>query len=135
MTTDERSGFCAHCQRHVLGRRPGVNHVLHAIISIKLTGDDNPGNLLYLLIVAGGFVGAIVSRFQPHGLARVMAAMAAAQAAVPVIAVLLWRNDFAPGVYPVFVLNSFWVAMFAGSAWLFHHAARHANGPGVAMTA
>lgn len=37
MTTDERSGFCAHCQRHVLGRRPGVNHVLHAIISIFRT--------------------------------------------------------------------------------------------------
>lgn len=38
MTIVEASGFCAYCQRHVLGRREGVNHVLHAIISIFSCG-------------------------------------------------------------------------------------------------
>jgi hypothetical protein len=30
--------MCAYCQRPVLGRREGVNHVLHAIISIFSCG-------------------------------------------------------------------------------------------------
>lgn len=38
MTTVETSGFCAYCQRPVLGRKEGVNHVLHAIISIFSCG-------------------------------------------------------------------------------------------------
>jgi len=38
MPVEERSGLCGYCQRPVLGRREGVNHVLHAIISIFSCG-------------------------------------------------------------------------------------------------
>lgn len=38
MPTVEQSGFCDYCKRPVLGRRDGVNHVLHAIISIFSCG-------------------------------------------------------------------------------------------------
>lgn len=34
----EAGGFCDYCARPVLGRRDGVNHVLHAIIAIFSCG-------------------------------------------------------------------------------------------------
>lgn len=38
MPIEEASGFCAYCQRPVLGRREGVNHVLYAILTIFSCG-------------------------------------------------------------------------------------------------
>ena len=57
-----------------------------------------------------------------------------AQAAVPVVALLIWRSQ-APafwghqGMAGAFVLNAFFVALWVGSALLFRRAAASAAGP------
>jgi len=65
-----------------------------------------------------------LARFRPAGLAKAAFATAAATFLVPVIAVILWPADFSPGVWPVFALNSGFVALFAGAGLLFRRAAR-----------
>lgn len=92
-------------------------------LAVQIIGDENPGNLLYFLVLLSGMVGAGISRFQAARLAIVAFALAAALLAVPVIAFAAWPSDFNPGFSRVLLLNSFFVAMFAGAGLLFRLAA------------
>jgi hypothetical protein len=96
--------------------------------------EDNPANLMYVGVVGAGIIGALLARFQPGGMARALFVTALAQALVPVIALIIWRNDFSPGVVQVFGLNAFFVLLFVGSALLFRRAARKHDGTGLEMT-
>jgi hypothetical protein len=95
---------------------------INAAVGI-IGSEDNPANAMYILVLFVGFLGAIVARLQPRGMARALTVTALAQAIVPVIALVFWRADFSPGVVPVFVLNAFFVTLWIVSALLFRHAA------------
>lgn len=89
--------------------------------AVGLIGDAaNDANMMYYGVIAVGLVGAIIARFQPHGMARVMIAMALAQVVVTVIALVSETG----GTAEYLLLNGGFVALFAGSAWLFRRAAR-----------
>jgi hypothetical protein len=99
---------------------------------------DGPVNLLYFLVLAVGFIGALAASFQPRGMSLALFATAVAQMLVPVIALVIWKaggrdllidpnsphSPFAPGVIQVFVLNSIFATLWVGSGLLFRHAAR-----------
>lgn len=95
-------------------------------LAVGLIGsEDNPANLLYVGVFAVGIIGAGIARFRPHGMARALLATAIAQALVPVIALIIFRPPVSfgdPGVVGVFILNGFFAALFALSAWLFRRA-------------
>ena len=82
-------------------------------------------DLMYIGVLAVGIIGAIIARFQPHGMARALFATALAQALVAVIALIAGMHQ-APysSVGEILGLNGFFVALFLGSAWLFRNAAR-----------
>jgi hypothetical protein len=84
--------------------------------------EDNPANLLYGGVIIVGAIGAVIARLEPMGMARALFAMALAQFLVPMLALILWRNDFSPGVAQVFGLNFVFVLLFAGAALLFRYA-------------
>lgn len=86
--------------------------------------DGDRANLMYAGVLAVGTLGSIVVRFEPHGMARVLSAMALAQASVTVIALLVGvhRSGVSP-VAEIVLLNAFFIAMFLASAWLFRNAA------------
>ena len=88
--------------------------------------EGNPANLLYVGVPVVGIVGAIVARFRPRGMARALFATALAQALVPVVALMIWKPPVTSGVLEVLGANAFFVALFAGSAWLFRYAERAA---------
>ena len=90
--------------------------------------EDNPANLMYGGVLIVGAIGAAIARLESLGMARALFATAVAQFLVPVVALIVSRNDFSPGVAGVFGLNFFFVLMFAGSALLFRHAARSSHG-------
>ena len=50
--------------------------------------DGDPANLMYFGVLAVGIIGAVIARFQPHGMARALVATALAQALVAVIALI-----------------------------------------------
>jgi len=99
---------------------------------------DGPVNLMYLGVLAVGFVGAFIARFQPRGMALALFATAVAQMLVPVIALVIWKAGwqdllidpnsphppFDPGIAPVFGLNAVFAMLWVVSGLLFRRAAR-----------
>lgn len=82
--------------------------------------ENNPANLLFAGVLAIGLLGAVITRFQPDGMARAMIATAIVQALVGVIALIAEPVTAIP--------TGFFVALWLLSAWLFAKAAReHAS--------
>ncbi len=87
--------------------------------------ETNPLNLMYFGVIGIAFLGALIARFRPQGMARALFAAAIAQAIIPVIALVgnpQVISTEAPGVVGVFALNSCFVILFVGSALLFRRA-------------
>ncbi|MEK7348123.1 MAG: hypothetical protein AABZ94_04565 [Candidatus Eisenbacteria bacterium] len=97
---------------------------VNGAVGIIGTGSDD-ANLMYGGVLAVGIIGAIIARFQPHGMARALFATALAQALVAVIALAAGLGSTGP-IWPldILALTGFFVALFVGSALLFRKAAR-----------
>ena len=97
--------------------------------------ESDDANLMYGGVLAVGIIGAIIARFQPHGMARALFATAVAQALAAVIALAAGLGSTGP-TWPqdILALTGFFVALFVGSALLFRKAARKQSpaGPGPA---
>lgn len=92
--------------------------------------DGDRTNLLYGGVLLVGIAGAFIVRLRAAGMARTLVAMACAQAAIAVIAVLAgWGMPWSPPA-ELLVLNAGFVAMFLGSAWLFQRGVRGRLKPG-----
>jgi hypothetical protein len=87
--------------------------------------EDNPANLMYGGVLAVAVFGGLIVRFQPHGMAQVLAATALAQALVGVIALSAGLGSTGAN-WPqvIVVLTGFFSALWLLSAWLFRKAAR-----------
>lgn len=85
--------------------------------------DGDPANRMYLGVLAVGLVGAAIARLRPHGMARALLATALAQALVTAIALAAKLGLPWSGPAEIVLLNGMFVALFAGSAWLFQRAA------------
>lgn len=86
--------------------------------------DGDPANRTYYGVVAIGFIGASIARLKAPGLARTLFAMAFTQALIAAYAVLAGLGQPYSGAAELILLNGFFIAMFAASAWLFRRAAR-----------
>ncbi len=86
--------------------------------------EDNPANLMYFGVVALGLVGVTIVRLQPLGMARVLFAMAIAQALVPLVALLIWKPPLTIEVLAILGVNAVFVVLFVASALLFLGASR-----------
>ncbi len=86
--------------------------------------EDNKANLMYGGVFAVGAIGAIIARFKPEGMARVLFATALAQTLVAVIALVGRLGSPYSGPLEIVTINGFFVALFVGSAVLFSKAAR-----------
>ncbi len=104
--------------------------------AVGIVGADNDRfNLMYSGVLAVGLIGALIARFQPHSMARVLLATAVAQALTAVIALIAGKHHSpVSSVSEILLLNGFFVALFLGSAWLFRNAAHERTpagaGPG-----
>jgi hypothetical protein len=97
---------------------------------------DGPVNLMYLGVLAVGFVGALIARFEARGMSLALLATAVAQMLVPLVALVMWKAGwqdlltdpnsphppFDPGIAPVFGLNAVFAMLWVVSALLFRHA-------------
>ena len=89
-------------------------------VAVGIIGEEgNPANLMYLGVLAVGFIGAIIARFQPHGMARALFATALAQSLVAVIALIAELGSPLSGPGEILILNGFFIVLWIGSALLF----------------
>jgi len=86
--------------------------------------EDNPANLLYGGVLAVAAVGALVARFRPLGMARVMFAAALTQLLVPLVAAAIWRPEVNAGMLYVLALNTVFAGIWVAAGWLFRRAGR-----------
>lgn len=86
--------------------------------------EDNPANVMYGGVLAVGTIGALIARFQPHGMARTLVATALAQALVAVIALIAGLGSPWSGPGEIIFLNGFFIALWLIAARLFGNAAR-----------
>ena len=91
--------------------------------AVGIIGDEGQSaNLMYGAVFAVGFIGSLMARFKPRGMARTLFAAAVVQMLVPAVALFVWpppANSWSPGVFGVFVLSAFFAMLFAVSAMLF----------------
>jgi hypothetical protein len=93
-------------------------------LAVGIIGSEqNPANLMYLAVLAVGAVGAAAARLRPAGMARALIAMAVAQALVAGIALVFGLGAPETGTMELVGANGLFVALFAGSAFLFRRAA------------
>jgi len=95
-------------------------------LAVGIIGDEGDrANLLYLGVLAVGLGGALLARFEAGGMARAMLLTAIAVAIVGIVALAAGWGATGPR-WPLDVagLTAFFAAVFGGSAWLFHQAAR-----------
>jgi len=94
--------------------------------AVGIIGDEsNDANMMYIGVLAIAIIGAIIARFQPHGMARALHATALAQALVAVIALIAGFGSTGP-IWPwdILISTGFFAALWLISAWLFRKAAR-----------
>lgn len=90
---------------------------------------DSEADGLFLLVPAIAFIGALVARFQPRGMAVAMFSAALAAVAIVVIALIAGVVPAFNSAFEVLGIAAFFGMMFVGSGLLFHQAARQrANG-------
>ena len=80
---------------------------------------------MYFGVLAIGLVGALVARFQAHGMARALLAMALAQALITAIALIAGLGLPWSGPLKLLGLNGFFIVLFIGSALLFRKLRTH----------
>ncbi|WBO84740.1 hypothetical protein [Hymenobacter yonginensis] len=85
--------------------------------------EDNPVNLLYGVVLAVGFIGAVAAKLQPQGMAKAMFGAALTQFAVPFVALLIKQPELTMGVLWVIVLNTVFAGLWVAAGLLFRRAA------------
>jgi hypothetical protein len=88
-------------------------------LAVGFIGDDNPANLLFFVLVIFLGLGTLIARLDPQKMARLLFTVATIQGLIPVIALIFWNYDFAPGVLRVFILDAFFVMLWVSSGLLF----------------
>ena len=94
--------------------------------AVGIIGDENnDANMMYAGVLAVAIAGAIIARFQPHGMARALYASAIAQALVPAVTLFAGLSPVRLILsWDVLFLTVFLAALWIVSARLFHRAAR-----------
>lgn len=88
--------------------------------------ENNDANLMYFAVLAVGFIGAVVARFQPRGMSLALFATALAQALVTLVAIIGRLGFPASGPLELVLLNGFFITLWVVSACLFRQTARTA---------
>jgi hypothetical protein len=95
-----------------------------ANLAVGLIGTEHDrANLMYLGVIAIGFGGGAVTRLRPEGMARVLFAMAAVQAAIGAIALALGLGAGTSRPIEIVGATGLFVGLFTGSGLLFLRAA------------
>ncbi len=97
-----------------------------ANLAVGIIGNErNPVNLAYFGVLAVGFIGALIARLRPRGMARALFATAIAQGLVAAAALMAGLHRAPESSVPeILAVNGFFVALWVGSALLFRRAAR-----------
>jgi hypothetical protein len=91
--------------------------------AVGIIGNEKQeANLLFGIVIAAGFIGALLSRFKAKGMSVTLFIVALIQLLIPVIAYIIWPPtviSWSPGVIEVFLMSGFFSLIFMVSGVLF----------------
>src|SRR5436190_372828 len=76
--------------RFAVGLTVGTAFVVSWVNLVRVSESENAANLMYYGVPVIGAIGAVIARFQPHGMALALFATALAQVLVPMILLFFW---------------------------------------------
>jgi hypothetical protein len=82
---------------------------------------------LFFGVIGLAIAGAFLARFKPAGMAKAAAIAAAAQFAVPLIAMARWSIPLTADFAKTLLFNTVFAALWLLSAWLFQQASKSAE--------
>lgn len=98
--------------------------LLFGIGALGVIGAGGPPDLMYVVALAVGVVGAVVARLRPWGMALALGATAVATALVAVVAIAAGlHHEEGASALEIIGLSGMYAALFALSSWLFLRAA------------
>jgi hypothetical protein len=99
--------------------------MIWANLAVGLIGSGpNPGNLMYLGVIAVGLIGTFFSRFTPAGMERTLYSMALAVVLLAIIALATSMQHYAgSSVAEIIGVNGFLASLFGISGLLFRYVA------------
>ncbi len=108
--------------------------IVAALLLVWTTGavgiigaEDHAANLLYGGVLAVVFIGTLVTRFRPAGMARAMFAAAIVQASIAAAALLAgWGSEVPGWQLDILGATAMFVALWGAAGWLFRRASRDA---------
>lgn len=98
-------------------------------MAVGIIGSENNAiNLLYFGVIAAGVIGAIISRFEPEPLAKVMYVMAALTSVIAITAIILGVHHLPESsLMEITGVNGFFMFLFVVSGLLFRYAVQEQN--------
>ncbi|MDH7493772.1 MAG: hypothetical protein QHH44_07775 [Candidatus Saccharicenans sp.] len=95
-------------------------------LAVGLIGsEDEPANLIYFGVLAVAFIGSVIGRFQPRGLAVAMWVTAGVQVLTIIIALLAgWQHLAESSVVEIIGVNGFFTVLWVASALLYRKAGK-----------
>jgi hypothetical protein len=96
-----------------------------ANLGVGLIGSGpNPGNLMYIAVIAIAIIGSFLSRFTAKGMTQVMFITATSLVLLAIVALVSGMQNYpASSVYEIIGVNAFFAALFAVTGLLFRYAA------------
>jgi hypothetical protein len=108
-------------------------------VGIMGTDDQHPADVMYIAVFVVGTIGAIIARFQPEGMVRVMLATAVVQMLVPVMVLIAGLNLVSISTRELLtftlMVNGPFAVLYVGSAVQFRKAASRRGRVGAAHEA
>jgi len=98
--------------------------LIWANLAVGLIGSEgHPANLLYLVVIATGLLGAWKVRLKARGMARVLYLMAFLQGVIAIAAIAAQWAYPVNDAWDLMRGHGFFVLLFVGAGWLFQRAA------------
>lgn len=85
--------------------------------------EENPANIMYLVVLVVGITGVIISRFKPQGISFALLATAITQVIVVVIAYFEGNGNTFKELREMILVNGFFIVLWLIAALLFRKAA------------
>lgn len=93
-------------------------------MAVGFIGEDNPANVLYMLMLLVAFLAVIGARLKAQAVSYILFGLALGQILIPFAAHIFWSTDFEPGLTRILVLSAGFTGMWIVAALLFRQSTR-----------
>ncbi len=105
-------------------------------LAVGIIGDEDTSiNILYLVVLGVGAIGAFISKFKPKGMALTLILTAVSQVIVIIIALFEGYGNTLNSLRELLLVNGFFIVLWLGASFLFNKSAEENSNTSLKPTA